>query len=111
MTVHVKAGKVRLHLWFPLSTLKSRFGYKVVKRAIENSAQKHSEKTSQTSESAELAANETQKEQMDCAKAPSITREQVVEMYNIIKRCVKANGHFNLVEVNSHDGERVRIRV
>ena len=69
--------------------LKSRIGYNVVKQLFEREKQN------------QLNAN-----QDSC-----ITREQVVEMYNVIKRCVKDNGHFNLVEVESHDGEKVLIRV
>ena len=33
------------------------------------------------------------------------------EGYKALKAYVKANGHFNLVEVKSHDGTRVKIKI
>lgn len=40
-----------------------------------------------------------------------ITHKQVVALYKVLNKCIKANGHFNLVEVESHDGEKVIIRL
>ena len=119
MTIHVKAGKVRLHLWFPISILKSRFAYKIAKRAIEDSAKKQSEQTKELPEpvalpaekQVEVIASVPSESETSLGKAVNFTREQMVEMYNAIKRSVKQHGHFNLVEVDSHDGEKVRIRV
>lgn len=33
------------------------------------------------------------------------------KMYKSLKEYIKENGHFNLVEVNSKDGEYIKIRV
>ena len=119
MTIHVKAGKVRLHLWFPTSIFKSRFAYKIAKRAIEDCVKKQSEQSKESTERVSLPA-ENQVEAIACEpsesetsqdKVANFTRAQMVEVYNVIKRYVKANGHFNLVEVDSHAGEKVRIRV
>ena len=116
MTIHVKAGKIRLHLWLPTGILKSRFGYKTIKRALENEAQKRDAKSNETAISQEdgatvVCAEDELAEQDQSAQTVSITHEQVVEMYKILKRYVKTCGHFNLVEVVSHDGEKVKIRV
>ena len=95
MKIRVKAEGIRLRLWFPLSVLKSRLGYTIVQRALTREVNKR---------------GATKPEQQQQANSP-ITRKQVVEMYNSLRQCVKENGHFNLVEVNTHDGEKVTIRV
>ena len=100
MKLRIKADGVRLCLWFPLSILKTRLGYKVVQRAVAREVDKRSKTT-------DIAQ---QREQAKKQSTP-ITREQVKEMYNILKRCIKLNGHFNIVEVETHDGEKVLIRV
>ena len=94
MKIIIKADGHNIRLWFPLSIVKSRIGYNVAKNALERNAKKQIEQVEQEKNT------ET-----------SLTREQMVEMYNILKRCVKENGHFNIIEVNSHDGEKVLIRV
>lgn len=84
MKIRIKARGVRLRLWFPTSILKTRIGYNVIKNM--------------------LSRNEEN-------KTFSFTREQHLQMYKALKQCIKLNGHFNLVEVESHDGEKVLIRV
>ena len=114
MKIYIHADGVRLNLWFPLSVLKSRFGYKVVKQAIEKNTKRDSNNVPLSDSGTELRQTlEQQTIDVDAdesSKTP-VTREQVVEMYNVLKQCIKLNGHFNLVEVNTHDGEKVLIRV
>lgn len=85
MKIITKADGVSLRLWFPLSVLKSKLGYGIVNNMIEKDEIVKSENT--------------------------LTREQIIEMYKALKQYVKANGHFNLVEIDTHDGEKILIRV
>lgn len=84
MLIRIKADGHNIHLWLPTSLLKSRIGYNVVKNMLRH--------------------NQTE-------SAMPISREQVVEMHTVIKRAIKEHGHFNLVEVESADGQKVLIRV
>lgn len=87
MKIRVKADGHNINLWLPNSLLKSRFVYGIIKSSVKRNAKNEEDN-----------------------QIP-ITHKQLVEMYNVIKQCVKANGHFNLVEVESHDGEKVLIRI
>ena len=114
MTLHVKAGKVRLHLWLPLSVLKGRFAYKVAKRAIEDAQKRRDDEAEPQAELENPAV--AQNEQLENTenkqdKSVSLTREQFLQIYKTLKQFVKLNGHFDLVEVESCDGEKVKIRV
>ena len=40
-----------------------------------------------------------------------INKEDINNMYNIIKEYIKENGHFTMVEVETEDGTYVKIRV
>ena len=122
MKIVIKADGHNIRLWFPLSILKSRIAYNAAKNSLENQSCKHiAEQSAQemsTEEQEEfqvevVADTSEQAEQIkqEIAKEISLNREQMVEIYNILKRYVKENGHFNLVEVHSHEGEEVIIRV
>ena len=120
MKIVIKADGHNIRLWFPLSILKSRLGYSVAKSSIEHNKSKYIDKyTQQQAEEQDLQAVEvvanTQAEaeqiKQEIEKEISLTREQMVEVCNILKRCVKEHGHFNLIEVDSHEGEKVIIRV
>lgn len=100
MKIIVKADGHNIRLWFPLSIVKTRIGYKVIKDMMGKSRKDDDEQVQE-----QLP---TQAEQ---AAEPSLSHQQVVEIYNVLKQCVKANGHFNLVEVHSHDGETVLIKI
>ena len=107
MKLCIKADGVRLRLWLPLSLLKTSLGYKVVQRAVAQEVNKRTKKVTEQTTAPQSVQVSTQQNQ----STTSITREQVLEMYKILKQCIKVNGHFNLVEVESHDGEKVLIRV
>lgn len=91
MKIHVKANGRRIDMWCPLGMLKTRIGYRVAKRALEGNSRRDTDEQPKSEH--------------------TLTRKQVVQMYKILKQCVKLHGHFNLVEVDSHDGEKVIIRV
>ena len=40
-----------------------------------------------------------------------LTPEQISQIKNSLKRYVRENGHFNLVDVESAEGEQVKIRI
>ena len=44
-------------------------------------------------------------------KAPVITEETAQKLAETIKKYVRQNGHFELVNIKSADGDRVRIRI
>lgn len=131
MKIVIKADGCHLCLWFPLSILKSRIGYRAVKSSLDKNTRKYVAEYTQTNSITQdvqdtdlktseqglqvevVAGIKTQNEQIkqEITKEISFNREQMVEIYNILKRRVKEYGHFNIVEVQSHDGEKVIIRV
>lgn len=42
---------------------------------------------------------------------PEENKELLNEIYKVLKRFVKENGHFNLVEINENNGDVVLIRI
>lgn len=106
MTIRIKADGHNVRLWLPTSILKTRFGYSIVNKMIANEHDKRTKKIAdeKSNDTATIAVERDESK-------PQLSREQVKEIYAILKRIIKANGHFNLVEVESAKGERVRIRV
>ena len=88
-----KQGKLkirRINLVFPNAVLKSRLALKVIRKGIENKREK--------------------------GKSPVISSDYITydlakKLYKCLKTVIKANGHFNLVEVDSADGTKVIIRI
>lgn len=123
MKIVIKADGHNIRLWFPLSIIKSRIAYSVAKNSLENQSRKHiakqsAQKTSTGEEQEELqvevvadTSEQAAQIEQEIAKDIALTREQMVQIYNILKQCVKVHGHFNIVEVDSHEGEKVVIRV
>ena len=99
MKIHIKADGHNIRLWLPTSLLKSRLGYNIVKQALKNNYENKKKK--------ELPDDETQCKECEMP----ISREQVRDLYATLMRVIKECGHFNLVEVNSADGQKVLIRV
>ena len=100
MKIRIKADGHNIRLWLPTSLLKGRIGYSIVKQALKNNYEK------QRKSNASLDREVEHKE----FEMP-ISRAQVREMYAALRRVIKQNGHFNVVEVESADGEKVLIRV
>ena len=107
MKIRIKDDEHDVRLWLPTSLLKSRIGYSIVKQALKNNHERSRAKALHEQDGSDdnVVAAENAEFNMP------LSREQVKEMYAIIKRAIKANGHFNLVEVESADGEKVIIRV
>ena len=74
----------RLSIYLPLRLLKSR----IAARAI-----------------AEAMNEDCTPEEVDAV------RKTLIDSYQFIKQYVKTHGHFYLLDVTSHDGDRVYIRV
>ncbi|MCH5153153.1 MAG: hypothetical protein J1F68_04270 [Clostridiales bacterium] len=91
MKLRIKARGHNIYLWFPTSLLKSRIAYSIVKHAVSKEVEKR--------------ANTDEKQPIH------ITRLQHLKLYRALKQCIKDNGHFNIIEVKTHDGEKVIIRV
>ncbi len=83
MRVVVKSGRHHLRLRFPLFFLKSRIIVKSIAKSIS--------------------------EDMDVDFLE--TKATVKEVYKILKNQVKRHGHFNLVEFDSSDGDKVIVRI
>ena len=90
MKIRVKADGHNFALWLPTSLLKGRIGYAIVKRALQG--------------------NDDEGEQSR-KREVVVTRAQVKEMYAVLRRTIKERGHFNVVDVQTADGEKVLIRV
>ena len=74
----------RLTLWFPLRFLKSRLAARAIAEAMKE----------------------------DCsAEEVRAVRIALSESYKFIKQYVKEHGHFYLVDIRSHEGDRVYVRV
>ena len=121
MRITIKSNGVRLRLWFPLAIIKSRIGYNSIQQYVDKQRHKQLDKQSEQTITVEeeqnlqvvgFADTGMQVEQVEHdEKNVSFTREQMVAIYNTLKQFVKTNGHFKIVEVESHDGEKVIVSV
>lgn len=74
----------RLTLHLPLGLLKSRLSARIIAEAMNENC---------------------------TSKQVSEVQETLKSTYRFIKDYIKKNGHFYLVDVESHDGDRVYVRV
>ena len=117
MRIRVHADGHNIRLWLPTGMLKSRLAYSIIKRSVNDKVEKSRAKKSLgdstsdiNSASADIVAHNDGKESNTTDNFP-ITYKQFVTLYRALNKFIKTNGHFNLVEVDSHDGERVVIRI
>ena len=106
MKLMIKAQGYNISLWFPTSLLKSRIAYRILQHAVSGGISKQTRtiSTEHVTEQQEPIKNEEK-------HSTVITRKQQLKLYNSLKQYIKDNGHFNLIEVESHNGEKVRLRV
>ena len=94
MTIYVKSKsedkKRTIRLWVPLWLLKQKW--------LLNIFYKEAKKKNN-------GGKETEQEEIE--KINALTKQT----YKDLKKFIKTNGHFNLVEVDAKDGTRVKIRV
>ena len=98
MKIKVRLGKNdeekhrirRINLAFPNSLLKSRLAVKIIKSGMEREQEKGKK----------------------LAVSPDyISRDLLKTLYGCLKRVIKEQGHFNLIEVDASDGTKVIIRI
>ena len=107
MKIRNKADGHNIRLWLPTSLLKSRVGYSIIKQALKNNFEKKAKKEASD---AEAEYNEAVESKREAFEMP-ISYKQIREMYASLKRIIKTNGHFNLVEVEKADGSKILIKV
>ena len=111
MKIHIKSEGHNIRLWLPTSLLKSRFGY----RLLNNGVEKIANGVGKNAENDEITQSEQSKNELSetatSAKVVPFTREQHLKMYAALRHAIKTHGHFNLVEIESVDGDKVLIRV
>ena len=100
MKIRVKNKKMRLILWLPNRIFVGRFCYSFIKHALKDYYEKSSKKE-------ELPTEAEQNKQFEM----TISRAKMKELYATLRRVIKKNGHFNVVDVQSAKGEKVLIRV
>ncbi|MCH5159384.1 MAG: hypothetical protein J1F66_00860 [Clostridiales bacterium] len=103
MKIRIKADRHNIHLWLPTSLLKSRICYHILQNGVRKNAK-----------NAEIS---TREQEENVPKLPTqqktvcISRKQQLDMYKALRQVIKTRGHFNIVEVESADGQKVLIRV
>lgn len=129
MKIRIKADGHNIRLWLPTSLLKSRIFYHILQHGVGKIASgvrknaKNDENITQVGPKNDAAESVVQvkdltQPQLNNSLEPTaqqerifITRKLQLEMYRAIRHAIKTHGHFNLVEVESADGQRVLIRV
>ena len=120
MRISVRSGKLRLALWLPLSALKSKTAYKVLtggkrgKIVCGTHEVDCAEKTDAVAQNATTMAESVDESGATVDVAPKLPfdKQFVKKIYCTLKRVVKSNGHFTLVDVCSENGKtRVKIIV
>lgn len=106
MKLRIKARGHNILLWFPTSLLKSRLAYCIIQHAISDENDKRSKAMA-----IEGIGEQREQANKENKQLALFTRKQHLELYRALKQCIKDNGHFNLVEVKTHDGENVLIRL
>lgn len=99
MTVLVRSqGKTRFRLWLPLSLLRSKF---VLAKLCANFGSSRAVTLSRPDGVITLQLPD----------GATLTRKQAVAFYNAVRSVVRRCGHFDLVNVQSADGDVVRVRI
>lgn len=120
MRIKVRSGKLRLALWLPLSVLKSKTAYKVLtgckrgKKVCDAHGVDCEEKTDVAAQNATTIAESVVESgaKVDIAPKLPFDKQFVKKIYCTLKRVVKSNGHFTLVDFCAENGKtRVKIIV
>ena len=106
MKLRIKAEGHKIVFWIPTSLFKSRIAYNFLQRAAARELDKRTKTVPSECPSEQQEQANTENKQLVI-----FTRKQYLELYNALKQCIKDNGHFNLVEVESANGDKVLIRV
>ena len=104
MQIRIETDEHSIRLWLPTSMLKARVFYRILRHGAGKNA-KNAEKAIKKQPSESLPEPATQEQNT------ALTRKQQLELYRTLRAAIKANGHFNIVEIESADGDKVLIRV
>ena len=110
MRIYIKADGHNIRLWLPTSLLKSRIGYQILSHGVGKNS--HGVvKSANNDENTESQLQDYSPQGLTQSDILPFTRKQQLEIYAALKHAIKTHGHFNIVEVESADGEKVIIRV
>lgn len=127
MKISVTDGKKHFAIRLPLFVLKSKLVCSVLKKYVAQNARlgkdqqigdtQSFENESSLQENGVVQVPDTPQCVENVAVEPSVKQEFVPtpefmkQLYAVLHACVKANGHFDLVDVQSFDGETVKITI
>lgn len=113
MKISICDGKKRFVIRLPLFVLKSKLVCSVLKKNVSQNA-----RFGKDQQIGEAQSNENESlPQENGAVEPSVKQEFVPtpefmkQLYAVLRASVRANGHFDLVDVQSSDGETVKITI
>ncbi len=121
MRIRIKCGKVRLFFLLPLSVIKSKLAYKLIVEEISkqyrntttdgntDGAHCSKENNLQTECDNDQAISELSSEK-SLSKSVVIDRVLMRKFYCALKKLIKTNGHFTLVDV-CVDNEKTRVKI
>ena len=110
MKIRIKADGHNIRLWLPTSLLKSRVGYQILSHGV-GKISNGVRKSANNDDNTESQSQDYLPQKPKQSDTPPFTRKQQLEIYAALKHAIKTHGHFNLVEIESADGEKVLIRV
>lgn len=126
MTIYIaEKGRKVLCLWLPLSLIKSKAvlrllcnsvdGDSVKRNARELSVSENIRDVTDHSESSdgnfEQSADVCNRVQQRADIFDSLSRQQIIAIFRAFRNTIKMCGHFDLVHVESADGDSVHIRL
>lgn len=138
MKISICNGKKQRNIWLPLALLKSKLAVYFLKMGLQNNAQQSKERIAvgengccvdlneavcPSNDNDGLIADDLQKttnatELLQREEVCAQNKKQFVpnkdflkEVYVVIRKAVRKNGHFRLVEVQSSDGESITVTV
>lgn len=140
MKISIFDGEKRRVIRLPLAILKSRLVEHVLKSALKNSSQRsvtemtaveNGDSVEQLNEVvcktdgnevdvSELSTNATVTQSLQCDEADDEQQDKkfvapdrafLKEVYAVLRKAVKLNGHFDLVDVQSSDGDTIKITI
>ncbi len=110
MKISICDGKKRFVIRLPLSFLKSKFVCNALKKSTASKYSSHEENVVQDVEEKQRltdTATHEPSDKQEFVPTPAFMKE----ICSVLRYCVKETGHFVLLDVQSGDGEKVKITV
>lgn len=108
MKIRIKAEGYNILLWLPTSLLKTRILCSILQNGVRKLAKNDENATQEQTKIDTPATIQVETTQQETIR---FTRKQQLELYRTLKDIIKTQGHFNLVEVQRDNGEKVLIRI